>query len=211
MSENSKIRVMLVDDHPSMLMGMVSIVESQPDMEVAGKAESGEAALELFKVTRPDVILMDLRMPGNMSGVEAIMSICRIDSSAKVIVFSTFDCDEDIHLALQSGAKSYLLKDMSIAEICGAIRRVQAGEQVLPEFIANRLSESSPRQALTEREREVLEALLKGRSNKEIAHSLYISIDTVKTHLKTLFAKLEVQDRTEAAVTAIRRGIVHLD
>ncbi|MDQ8198775.1 response regulator transcription factor [Pelagicoccus enzymogenes] len=211
MSENSKIRVMLVDDHPSMLMGMVSIVESQPDMEVAGKAESGEAALELFKVTRPDVILMDLRMPGNMSGVEAIMSICRINPTAKVIVFSTFDCDEDIHLALQSGAKSYLLKDMSIAEICGAIRRVQAGEQVLPEFIANRLSESSPRQALTEREREVLEALLKGRSNKEIAHSLYISIDTVKTHLKTLFAKLEVQDRTEAAVTAIRRGIVHLD
>ncbi len=211
MSDDSKIRVMLVDDHPSMLMGMVSVIESQADMTVAAKASSGEAAVELYKVTKPDITLMDLRMPGKTSGVEAIMAICKLHPAARILVFSTFDCDEDIHLAMQSGAKSYLLKDMSIAEICGAIRKVHAGEKVVPAFLADRLNEGAPRQALTEREREVLEALLKGRSNKEIANSLYISIDTVKSHLKTLFAKLDVRDRTEAAVTAIRRGIVHLD
>lgn len=211
MSNDSKIRIMLVDDHPSMLMGMVSVIESQIDMEVAAKADNGETAIDLYSITKPDITLMDLRMPGKVSGVEAIMAIRKAHPAARILVFSTFDCDEDIHLALQSGAKSYLLKDMSIPEICGAIRKVHAGQRVLPDFVASRLNERLPREPLTEREHEVLESLLKGRSNKEIASSLCLSTDTVKSHLKTLFAKLNVRDRTEAAVTAIRRGIVHLD
>ncbi|MBK1878333.1 response regulator [Pelagicoccus mobilis] len=211
MPSDSSIKVMLVDDHPSMLAGMKSVIDNQHDMQVVTTASNGEEAIQQYERERPDITLMDLRMPGNVSGVEAIMTICKSHPEANILVFSTYDADEDIHLAMQSGAKSYLLKDMSIPEICSAIRKINEGEESIPETVATRLDEHSHRQTLTEREREVLEALLKGHSNKEIASTLYISIDTVKTHLKTLFHKLEVRDRTEAVVTAIRRGILHLD
>lgn len=203
------IRVLIVDDHPPMRMGLVALIKSQPGMDVIAEAADGEEAIEVYEDVRPDIVLMDLRMPG-MGGVEAIMVILKDDPEARVIVLSTYDMDEDIHRALQSGAKSYLLKDMPIEEITGTIREVFAGDASLPRHVAERLTKRSERQQLTERERDVLEALIKGRSNKEIASSLCISEDTVKSHLKTLFSKLRVRDRTGAAVEAIRHGIVHL-
>lgn len=203
------IRVLVVDDHPPMRMGLVALIRSQPGMDVVAEASDGEEAIEVYDDVRPDIVLMDLRMPG-IGGVEAIMAIRKKHSDARVIVLSTYDADEDIYRAMQSGAKSYLLKDMSTEEIAATILSVHAGESLLPRQVAERLSLGEQRQALTERERDVLEALIKGRSNKEIASSLFISEDTVKSHLKTLFAKLGVRDRTGAAVEGIRHGIVHL-
>ena len=208
---DNTLSVMVVDDHPSMLMGMVSLIEAQADMEIVAQANSGQEAIDLYAEKRPDIVLMDLRMPGQIGGVEAIIGICKGDPEARVIVLSTYDFDEDIYRAIQSGAKSYLLKDMSIDQIASTIREVYKGNSTLPATVAERLSERSTRKQLTERERDVLKALIKGRSNKEIAASLFISEDTVKSHLKTLFAKLNVHDRTEAAISAIRHGIIHLD
>jgi two-component system NarL family response regulator len=206
----SKIRLLVVDDHPPMRMGLVALIKSQPGMDVIAEASDGEEAIDVYDDVRPDVVLMDLRMPG-MGGVEAILAIRKKHPSARVIVLSTYDLDEDIHRAIQSGAKSYLLKDMPTEEIASTIRWVhEGGDTSLPRQVAERLTERSQREQLTERERDVLEALIKGRSNKEIASGLCISEDTVKSHLKTLFAKLRVRDRTEAAVEAIRHGIVHL-
>jgi len=203
------IRVLVVDDHPPMRVGLVALIRSQPGMEVVAEASDGERAIELYDELRPDIVLMDLRMPG-IGGVEAILVIRKRHPEARVIVLSTYDLDEDIHRAMQSGAKSYLLKDMSIEEIATTIRGVHAGAAPLPPSVADRLHERDEREQLTERERDVLESLIKGRSNKEIASSLCISEDTVKSHLKTLFAKLHVRDRTGAAVEAIRHGIVHI-
>jgi DNA-binding NarL/FixJ family response regulator len=204
------IRLLVVDDHPPMRIGLVALIKSQPGMDVIAEASDGEEAIEVYDDVLPDIVLMDLRMPG-MGGVEAILAIRKKHPEARVIVLSTYDMDEDIHRAIQSGAKSYLLKDMPTEEIASTIRWVYSGgDTSLPRQVAERLTERSQRQQLTERERDVLEALIKGRSNKEIASSLYISEDTVKSHLKTLFMKLRVRDRTEAAVEAIRHGIVHL-
>lgn len=204
------IRVVVADDHPSMRMGLVALINGQPGMKVVAEASDGEEAIEVYDDVKPDVVLMDLRMPG-MGGVEAILGIRKKYPDAKVIILSTYNWDEDIHLAIQSGAKSYLLKDTSVEEIADTVRRVHAGDVTIPEQVSKRLQESSQRQKLTEREREVLEYLIKGRSNKEIASNLFISEETVKSHLKTLFAKLKVRDRTEAAIAAIRHGIVHLN
>jgi DNA-binding NarL/FixJ family response regulator len=203
------IRVLVVDDHPPMRFGLVALIKSQAGMDVVAEASDGEEAIEVYDDVRPDVVLMDLRMPG-MGGVEAILAIRKKHPEARVIVLSTYDLDEDIHRALQSGAQSYLLKDMPSEEISSTIRVVYAGDALLPRQVAERLTERAEREQLTERERDVLEALIKGRSNKEIASSLCISEDTVKSHLKALFTKLRVRDRTGAAVEAIRHGIIHL-
>jgi len=203
------IRVLVVDDHPPMRMGLVALIKGQAGMDVIAEASDGEEAIEVYDDVRPDVVLMDLRMPG-IGGVEAILAIRKKHPDARVIVLSTYDADEDIYRAIQSGAKSYLLKDMSTEEIASTIRAVHAGDSLLPRQVADRLTLGAQRQPLTERERDVLEALIKGRSNKEIASALCISEDTVKSHLKTLFSKLRVRDRTGAAVEAIRHGIVHL-
>lgn len=204
------IRLLVVDDHPPMRMGLVALIKSQAGMDVVAEASDGEEAIEVYEDVRPDIVLMDLRMPG-IGGVEAILAIRKKDPEARVIVLSTYDMDEDIHRAIQSGAKSYLLKDMPTEEIASTIRWVYGGgDTLLPRQVAERLTERSQREQLTERQRDVLEALIKGRSNKEIASSLCISEDTVKSHLTTLFARLRVRDRTEAAVEAIRHGIVHL-
>jgi two-component system NarL family response regulator len=143
--------------------------------------------------------------------VEATLALLNRHPAAKVIVLTTFDTDEDIYRAIEAGAKSYLLKDMSTAEIIGTIRAVHDGKTDLPEVVATRLNERLQRQAISKREQEVLLLLVKGRSNKEIASALDISEETAKSHLKTIFAKLGVRDRTEAAISAIRHGIVHLD
>lgn len=204
------IRVMLVDDHPAFRKGMAALIESEPGLEVVAQTGDGREALSLYRQKKPDVVLMDLRLPG-IGGVEATMAIRKEFSDARVIVLTTFDTDEDIYRAVQSGAKSFLLKDTPEDELAATIRAVHAGEHPLPPKLAKRLAERQRRADLSEREMEVLQLLIKGRSNKEIGASLFISEDTVKAHLKTLFSKLKVQDRTEAAISAIRHGIVHLE
>ncbi len=204
------IRVMLVDDHPAFRKGMAALIESEMDLLVVAQTGDGQEALEIYRQKRPDVVLMDLRLPG-MGGVEATLAIRKEFPDARVIVLTTFDTDEDIFRAIQSGAKSYLLKDTPDDELSAAIRGVHAGRQILSEKLATRLAERQKRPELSQREMEVLQLLIKGRSNKEIGSALFLCEDTVKAHFKTLFAKLKVQDRTEAAISAIRHGIVHLE
>ena len=204
------IRVMLVDDHPAFRKGMAALIESEPGLEVVAETGDGSQALELYRQNKPDVVLMDLRLPG-MGGVEATMAIRKEFPEARVIVLTTFDTDEDIYRAVQSGAKSFLLKDTPEGELSATIRAVHAGEPALPAKFAKRFTDRQKRAELSGREMEVLQLLIKGRSNREISSTLFISEDTVKSHLKTLFAKLGVQDRTAAAISAVRHGIVHLE
>ncbi len=204
------IRVMLVDDHPAFRKGMAALIQSVPDLEVVAETGDGREAIAIFRRTRPDVVLMDLRLPG-MGGVEATIAIRKDFPNARIIVLTTFDLDEDIYRAIQSGAKSYLLKDTPEDQLAETIRAVHAGKQLLPPKVAERLAARQQRPELSPREMEVLQFLIKGRSNKEIGSALFITEDTVKAHLKTLFVKLGVKDRTEAAISAIRHGIVHLE
>jgi len=199
-----------VDDHPAYRKGMAALIASEPGLRVVSESGDGSEALALYRKSRPDIVLMDLRLPG-LGGVEAILAIRKEFPDAKIIVLTTFDTDENIYRAIQSGAKSYLLKDTPDDELSATIRAVYAGEQPLPRNVAERLAQREKRADLSQREMEVLQLLIKGRSNKEIGSSLFISEDTVKAHLKTLFVKLQVQDRTEAAISAIQQGIVHLD
>jgi two-component system NarL family response regulator len=205
-----QIKLLVVDDHPTFRMGLVALVESQPEMTVVAEAGDGRTAMELFRQKKPDVVLMDLRMPGQ-GGVETILALLKEFPGARVIVVTTYDLDEDVFRAIQAGAKSYLLKDMPREQIIETIREVHRGKKKLPPGVLSRLEERSRRQELTEREMEILQLIVKGRSNKEISSALFISEDTVKYHLKTLFSKLGVQDRTEAAISAVRHGIVHLE
>jgi two-component system NarL family response regulator len=210
MKKKNPIRLLVVDDHPAFRMGLAALIESEPDMTVVAESGDGQDAVEIFRREKPDVVLMDLRLPG-FSGVEAIIVLRKEFPGCRVIVVTTYDADEDVYRAIQSGAQSYLLKDMPKEEIVQTIRAVHNGEQPLSANVASRLANRLQRQELNQRELEALQFLVKGRSNKEIAAALFISEDTVKTHLKNLFHKLDVQDRTEAAITAIRLGIVHLE
>jgi two-component system NarL family response regulator len=210
MDQSKPIRLMLVDDHPAFRKGMAALLESEPDLKVVAEAGNGAEAISLFRDTRPDVVLMDLRLPG-MGGVETTIAIRKEFPQAHIIVLTTFDADEDIYRAIQSGAQSYLLKDTPEDELAETIRAVHAGQMRLPPKLAARLAARQKRPELSPRELDVLQLLVKGRSNKEIGASLFICEDTVKAHFRTLFVKLGVQDRTEAAITAIRHGIVQLD
>ncbi len=210
LKKQNAIRIMLVDDHPAFRKGMAALIDSEPDLQVVAETGDGREALEVYRQKKPDVVLMDLRLPG-MGGVEATLAIRKEFPDARVIVLTTFDTDEDIFRAIQSGAKSYLLKDTPDDELATAIRSVHAGRQILSEKLAKRLAERQQRPELSQREMEVLQLLIKGRSNKEIGAALFLCEDTVKAHFKTLFSKLKVQDRTEAAISAIRLGIVHFD
>ena len=210
LKKQNEIRVMLVDDHPAFRKGMAALLESEPDLRVVAETGDGRNALDVYRMNKPDVVLMDLRLPG-MGGVEAIMAIRKEFANARVIVLTTFDMDEDIFRAVQAGAKSYLLKDTPEDELAGTIRAVHAGNEPLPGRVAERLATRRQRADLSKREMEVLQLLTKGRSNKEISSSLFITEDTVKAHLKTLFSKLKVKDRTEAAISAIQHGIVQLE
>jgi two-component system NarL family response regulator len=204
------IQVMLVDDHPAFRKGLSALIESEPDLRVVAETGDGREALQIYRQAKPDVVLMDLRLPG-LGGVEAIMAIRKESPDARFIVLTTFDTDEDIYRAIQSGAKSYLLKDTPCDVLSQTIRAVHAGTEVLPPKVTARLAARQQRADLSKREMEVLQFLVKGRSNKEIASSLFVSDDNVKAHLKTLFSKLGVHDRTEAVISALRYGIVHLD
>ena len=209
-NQSDQIRVMLVDDHPAFRTGLAALIENEPDLKVVAEAGNGTEALQIFSDRLPDVVLMDLRLPG-MGGVETTMAIRKQFPEARVIILTTFDTDEDIYRAIQSGAKSYLLKDTHNVELAAAIRAVYKGEQILPPKVANRLARRLQRADISEIEMEVLQQLMKGRSNKEMALSLFVTEDTIKARLKTLFSKLKVHDRTEAAICAIRNGIVQLE
>ena len=210
LKKQNAIRIMLVDDHSAFRKGMAALIESEPDLQVVAETGDGCEALAVYRQHKPDVVLMDLRLPG-IGGVEATLAIRKEFPHARVIVLTTFDTDEDIFRAIQSGAKSYLLKDTPDDELAAAIRSVHVGNQLLSDKLARRLTERQQRPELTQREMDVLQMLIKGRSNKEIGGALFLCEDTVKAHFKTLFTKLKVQDRTEAAIYAIRHGIVHLE
>jgi two-component system NarL family response regulator len=182
--KNTKpIKLMVVDDHPAFRIGLIALIESEPDMKVVAETGNGREVLEIFRRAQPDVVLMDLRLPG-ISGVEAIIALRKEFPECRVIVITIYDSDEDIYRACQSGAQSYLLKDASKDEIVGAIRTVYKGQQRLSSSVAEHLTEHLKRRELSQREMEVLQQLVKGRTNKEIATGLFISEDTVKTHLK---------------------------
>lgn len=209
MSSDNKIRIIVVDDQAVVRQGFVALINTVSDMEVVAEGINGEQAIELYRQHQPDVMLIDLRMPV-IGGVEAITKIRQEFPEARLIVVTTYDGDEDIYRSLQAGAKGYLLKDMFFEELETAIRSVHAGSRRIPAVIAERLAERMAGSTLTDRELEVLKLIVKGQSNKEIANSLKITEATVKSHVNSLLSKLGVTDRTQAATTALQRGLVHL-
>lgn len=204
-----KIRIIVADDHAVVRQGFVALINTVPDMIVVDEATNGREAIELFRRHKPDIVLMDLRMPV-MSGVEAIEAIRQGFSAARVIVLTTYDGDEDIYRALQAGARGYLLKDVFFEELQTAIRTVHRGLRHIPKAVAERLVDRMSGSELTSRELEVLKLIVKGKSNREIGTALAISEATVKSHINNILSKLGVTDRTQAATTALQRGIVHL-
>lgn len=199
-----------MDDHPVLREGLVSILNEEADLVVAGEAGSGEEGVEQFRKLRPDVVLMDLRLPG-MTGAEATEKILREFPEARVLIFSSYSGDEDIARCLRAGARAYLLKDMLRTELIGAIRTVLSGQRYLPRAVQQRLRERRAYKDLTAREREILGLIVKGLRNREIAEVLGTSEGTVRIHVSHILDKLGATDRTEAAVIAIERGIVAIE
>lgn len=208
MSPSNLIRVMVVDDHAIMRAGLVSMIDREPGMTVVAEAGNGIQAVEGFHRHKPDITLMDLRMP-LMDGVEAIESIRKEFHKSRFIVLTTYDGDEDIYRALEAGAQAYLLKGMARSDLFAAIRAVHSGLRYIPSVVAKSIT-SRVRSDLTKRELDVLKLLAAGRSNKEIAASLKTTEGTIKSYVIHILDKLEVGDRTEAVTTAIKRGIIHL-
>jgi len=209
MTKSKTIRILCVDDHAVVREGLMAMISTQADMTVVAEAGDGQTAYEKFREYEPDVVLMDLSMPGS-GGIEAINRIRDEFPAARVIVLTTYEGDEDIHRALEAGAQAYLLKNMARQELVQAIRKVQAGEKYIPYSVAARLAEHTPRVALSPRELAVLKLIADGLRNKEIGDRLKIAEDTVKVHIKNIFGKLNVIDRTQAVVTATERGILQL-
>ena len=202
-------RILCVDDHAVVREGLTAIIGTQPDMSVVAEAGDGKEAFEKYVELEPDIVLMDLSMPGT-NGVEATRRIRQDYPAAQIIVLTTYEGDEDIHRALEAGARAYLLKSMVRQELLRAIREVQSGKKFIPPPVAARLAEHTPRIALSPRELEVLDLIATGLRNKEIGDRLTIAEDTVKIHIKNIFGKLNVADRTQAVVTAAERGIIQL-
>ena len=212
-SSNAKsdhpIRVLVVDDHFVVRMGLVSLVNTEPDLMVVGEADDGEQAIALYQQLQPDLVLMDVRMPGK-SGPEATTQIRRLSDGARVLILSAFDGDEEIHSALAAGAQGYVLKSATGEELIPAIRAVAAGKRWIPSNVATRLKSRNLFEELTPREIDVLREVAKGLSNKELADTLGITEHTAKDHLKSILAKLRVADRTQAVTIALKRGLLRL-
>lgn len=206
----NQLKVMLVDDHYLVRMGLASIIGLEPDMTVCAEASTGEQAVALFRARRPDVILMDLRLPG-MNGSEAIQAIRAEFPDARIVMLSTYVCDDEIYGALQAGAMAYLVKSVQREELTRAIRKAAAGQRHIPAEVAARLADRVTRSQLSTRELEVLRLLVSGRRNREIAGTLDITEGTVKLHVSSILGKLGVSDRTEAVTKALQRGIVQLE
>jgi DNA-binding NarL/FixJ family response regulator len=206
----TKLKVMLVDDHYLVRMGLTSVINLEPDMTVCAEASTGEQAISMYRAQRPDVLLMDLRLPG-ISGVVATQRIRMEFPEAKVIIVSTYVSDEDIYAALQAGAMAYLMKSVGRDELAQAIRKAVAGRRHIPSDVAARLADRMSRVNLSTRELDVLRLLVGGKRNREIASSLDITEGTVKLHVSSILGKLGAVDRTEAVTVALQRGIVQLD
>lgn len=204
------IRVLCVDDHPLVRKGIASILANEADMQLVAEAGDGREALEAFRLHRPDVTLMDLRMP-QVDGIEAIKLIRREDPEARIIALTSYDGDQEIYRSLEAGVRGYILKEMVHTEIVRAIRVVHSGKRLMPAEVAERLSEHFPQVTLTPREVEVLTFVAKGLGNKEIGAQLGTAAGTVKMHLQNILCKLGASDRTHAVTLAIRRGIIYLD
>jgi two-component system, NarL family, response regulator len=206
-----KVRIVVADDHTVVRMGLVAMIHTEPDLEVVGEAEDGGQALELYRKLRPDILLLDLRMPV-MDGVAVTETVCREDPAAHVIVLTTYEGDEEVYRALDAGARAYLLKRNTLGEnMLAAIRAVHAGQRYVPIAVAKILAERIHRSELTPRELEVLNAVAGGMSNKRIADLMSLSEGTVKIHVSNILSKLEASDRTEAVTVALRRGILRLE
>ena len=209
MTRHDAIRILIADDHLVVRIGLRSMIDTQPDMNVIAEAANGREAVALFRDHQPDVTLIDLRMPV-MGGVEAVGVIHAEFPDARIIVLTTYDGDENIYRALQGGARAYLLKDIPREEFLDDIRAVYQGQYCIPPAVAARLAQRIPGPELSARELEVLKLIVEGMSNKEIASALSITESTVKNHVNSILGKLNVKDRTQAATTALRRGIVTL-
>jgi DNA-binding NarL/FixJ family response regulator len=209
MTNAAKIRVFCVDDHPVVRDGIAAIVDLQPDMIFVGAAANGAEALERFFQLRPAVALVDLRLP-DMSGFELIKKIKEKSPNARIIVLSSYEGDVDIQRALEAGAQGYVAKGIVRDELLEIIRSVHQGRQRLPAAVAQTLAEHIADEPISPREHEVLSLMAAGKRNKEIAGALSIAEDTVKMHVRNIFSKLQVNDRTEAVTIALRRGIIHL-
>jgi two-component system NarL family response regulator len=209
MAKAETIRVVIADDHPVVCKGLSAIIHAEQGMQVVGEASNGKQLVQMFRELVPDVALIDLRMPV-MSGVEAIQAIRKEFPHAGIIILTTYKGDEDIHRGLTAGAQGYLLKGMPSHELIDAIRNVHRGLRYLPQPVLDTLADRPPNSDLSNRELQVLKLLVKGMSNKQIGEELGISQSTVKWHLGIVLARLNVSDRTGAAVTALRRGIVEL-
>jgi DNA-binding NarL/FixJ family response regulator len=209
MKRDGKISILVADDHFIVRMGVIALVHTEPSMVIVGEAADGNQAVDLFAKHQPDLVLMDLRMPVK-DGIEATVEIRSRDANARVLMLTTFDGDTDIHKALQAGAQGYVLKSATGQELIPAIQAVAAGQRWIPREIAKRLASRKLFDELTSREVQVLQLLVKGSANKQIGEMLNISEHTGKDHLKSVFGKLQVVDRTEAVTAAIQRGIIHL-
>jgi len=201
---------MVVDDHPLMRVGIAAIINGRKDMTVVAQAGTGEESVQQFRLHKPDITLMDLRLPGTMGGVEAITAIRAIEHNARFIVVTTYDGDEDIHRALEAGAQGYIIKGMPYQTLIDALLKVHSGGRFLPSPVARALASRVPDSDLSAREKEVLHLMVGGNSNKQIATALGITEATVKSHVSTILQRLDVDDRTQAVVTALQRGLVHL-
>ena len=208
-AEPKKIRVLIADDHVTVLEGLAAMIGRQPDMVVVAEAADGQEAIDLWITHRPEVTLLDLRMP-KLDGVDVIEEIRKRDSSARTIVLTTYETDTEILRAIKAGTKAYLLKDARREELLDCIRRVNRGETCIPASLIEKVATGLSSEALTGRELNVLELLARGKSNKEIGVSLYTSETTVKSHLRSIFRKLNVLSRTEAISVANRRGLIRL-
>jgi DNA-binding NarL/FixJ family response regulator len=204
-----KTSILVVDDHPILRLGVAAIINAQQDMKVCAHAGTGEEAVDMFKKHRPEITLMDLRLP-RMTGLEALRIIRRLDPHAKTIVLTTYEGDEDIHQAIAAGAQGYLIKGMSHETLVDALRKVKSGMRFLPPPVMRRLEDRTPNSDLSPREREVLSLMAQGKTNKEIASDLGITEATVKCHVSVILLRLDVTDRTQAVITALQRGLEHL-
>lgn len=205
-----RIRVMLAEDHAVVREGLAALLAVQPDMEVVAQATNGREAVERFLEFTPDVLLVDLRMP-ELGGVEVIATIRAAVPQARILVLTTYGGDEDVYRALEAGAQGYLLKDADTKDLLQGIHALHEGRRFVPAAVAQRLVERTMAgPALTQRELDVLRQVASGKTNKEIARALFITEGTVKTHVNNIYHKLGVRDRTEAVMTGIRRGILHL-
>jgi len=209
MPVSAPIRVLCVDDHPLLREGIGTVINMQGDMELVGQASDGQEAIQQFRKHRPDVTLMDLRLP-DKSGIDTMIAIRTEFSEARIIMLTTFEGDVEVQRALEAGARAYILKSMPPKELLEVIRQVHAGKKRIPTQVAAQLAEHLSDEALTAREIEVLRSVAEGNRNRDIAERLFITEETVKVHIKHIMEKLGANDRTQAVAIGLRRGIIHL-